>query len=59
MRLEWAKTFASEHPNNTMTVYYEDMFDPSINGTVMSQIARFLGRKMPTGITFARLPKYR
>lgn len=58
MRLEWAETFASEHPNNTMMVYYEDMFDPSINGTVMSQIARFLGRKIPTGITFARLPKY-
>ena len=58
-RLEWAEKFASEHPNSTMTVYFEDMFDPSINGTVMSQIARFLRRRMPAGRTFARLPKFR
>ena len=56
-RLQWAEQFASEHSNTSMVVYYEDMFDPKINSTVMSRLAGFLGRSMPADITFARLPK--
>ncbi|GBF97617.1 hypothetical protein Rsub_10753 [Raphidocelis subcapitata] len=38
-------------------VYFEDMFDPGVNGTVADGLAAFLGVGKPNNFTFARLPR--
>lgn len=57
MRLQWLKQYQNSHRNDTMTVYYEDMFDKEVNGTLLEEIGKFIGKTLPPNATFARVPK--
>ena len=54
--IEFAERYSALHPNDTMTVYFEDMFNKNSNQTLLENLGKFM-RKKTKGITFARLPR--
>lgn len=60
--IEWMHRYRKAHRSSCHLVYYEDMFDPKTNATVLKNVAAFLGIKnndVPLGATFARVPRSR
>lgn len=58
--IEWMHRYRKAHRRSSHIVYYEDMFDPTKNVTILKDLATFIGIKkddIPLGTTFARVPR--
>lgn len=55
--VDYAEKYAATHPNDTMIVYFEDMFDASKNVSLMNDLGNFMNKPVHD-ISFARLPKW-